>query len=136
MAALYWSAMTVTSIGYGEMTPVNSTERFVCCIFMLLSGMVWAYILSTAAGIAATLNPSSVLFHTTMDQLNYFMRERGLPKQMRHDLRDYFQAARQARHHAHHTPPTRQPPPRLVLRVASAHAHGARLLVMAGARGQ
>ena len=44
-----------------------------------------------------TLDPNGVLFQNTKDALNYFMRERGLPKQMRHDLRDYFAAARQAR---------------------------------------
>ena len=32
-----------------------------------------------------------------MDQLNYFMRERALPKQLRQDLRKYFETARQVR---------------------------------------
>ena len=77
---------------FNDVLPITS-ENFRC----LCTGMVWAYILSTASGIAATLNPGSVLFRTTMDQLNYFMRERGLPKQMRHELRDYFQSARQVR---------------------------------------
>lgn len=86
--------MTVTSIGYGEMLPVNTWERFVCSVFMILSGMVWTYILSTAAGIAATLNPNKVLFQTTMDQLNYFMRERSLPRDMRIQLRDFLKKAR------------------------------------------
>ena len=40
-AALYWSTMTVTSIGYGEMLPVNSYERGVCSLFMLISGVLW-----------------------------------------------------------------------------------------------
>ena len=66
VSAVYWSAMTVTSIGYGEMLPENSAERIACTFFMLLSGMVWTYILSNAAGIAATLNPSAVLFQNTM----------------------------------------------------------------------
>jgi len=96
-AALYWSAMTVTSIGYGEMLPANSAERLLCTFFMIISGMVWAYILSTAAGIAATLNPNTVLFHNTMDQLNYFMRERSLPGKLRKELRHYFEVARHVR---------------------------------------
>ena len=85
--------MTVTSIGYGEMLPANSSERLLCTFFMIISAMVWAYILSTAAGIAATLNPNTVLFHNTMDQLNYFMRERSLPGKLRKELRHYFEVA-------------------------------------------
>jgi hypothetical protein len=64
---------------------------------MLLSGMVWTYIIGTAAGIASTLNPNKVLFHTTMDQLNYFMRERELSRSMRRELRAYFERARTVR---------------------------------------
>ena len=96
-AALYWSSMTVTSIGYGEMLPENSAERIVCSIFMLLSGMVWTYALSTGAGVAATLNPNATLYQNTMDQLNYFMKERSLPKDMRRDLREFFTNARRVR---------------------------------------
>ena len=69
MAAFYWSAMTVTSIGYGEMLPMNSEERLICSLLMILSGMVWTYILSKAAGIAAvdslslTLHPHPSASH-------------------------------------------------------------------------
>jgi len=97
VAALYWSAMTITSIGYGEMLPVNTGERFICSLMMLASGMVWTFVLSTLAGVAATLNPNAVLFQTTMDSLNTFMRERQLPRQMRRQLREYFDHARRVR---------------------------------------
>lgn len=97
MSSLYWSAMTVTSIGYGEMLPVNSEERLVCSVMMIMSGMLWTYVLSTASGIAATLNPNQVMFQNTMDQLSYFMRERHLPRPMRRMLRDFFEKARQVR---------------------------------------
>ena len=97
VAALYWSVMTLTSIGYGEMTPLNTTERVLCSIYMLLSGMMWTYVIGTVAAIATTLNPNQILYEQTMDQLNYFMRERALPKQLRQDLRKYFETARQVR---------------------------------------
>ena len=95
VAALYWSVMTLTSIGYGEFTPVNTNERALCCVYMLMSGVVWTYAIGTVAAIATTLNPNRVHYENTMDALNYFMRERQLPKAMRITLRDYFTAARQ-----------------------------------------
>jgi hypothetical protein len=79
------------------MLPENDAERIACTFFMIASGILWTFIISTAAGIAATLDPNAVLFHTTMDQLNCFMRERALPKKMRQDLRKYFEMARQVR---------------------------------------
>ena len=87
----------VTSIGYGEMLPINSAERAFACLLQLISGVLWTYILSTAAGIAATLDPNAVAFQTTMDSLNYFMRERALPQRMRQELREYFTSSRAVR---------------------------------------
>ena len=49
---------------------------------------------AAAAAIATTLNPNQILHENTLDQLNYFMRERSLPRAMRMTLRDFFQASR------------------------------------------
>jgi hypothetical protein len=76
------------------MLPVTSAERALCTIYMLLSGCIWTYVLGTAAGIAATLDPNGVLFKTTMDQLNLFMRERNLPTELKRTLRDFFTMGR------------------------------------------
>jgi len=93
-AALYWSVMTLTSIGYGEMTPLNTVERWLCSVYMLFSGVVWTYVIGSVAAIATTLNPNQIAHENTMDQLNYFMRERQLPRGMRMTLRDFFMASR------------------------------------------
>ena len=61
---------------------------------MLVSGVAWTYAIGSAASIATTLDPNGVAYHNTMDQLNYFMRDRGLPGPMRITLREYFMNAR------------------------------------------
>jgi len=94
IAALYWSVMTLTSIGYGEMTAENTTERLIGSIWMMLSGVMWTYVIGSVAAIASNLDPSNVEYQNTMDALNYFMRERELPREMRMTLRDYFSSAR------------------------------------------
>ena len=97
VAALYWSVMTLTSIGrpciachvashaafrsllahspspltavrtgYGEMTPVNTTERWLCSIWMMLSGVMWTYAIGSVAAIATTLDPNRIIYETTM----------------------------------------------------------------------
>lgn len=45
VAGLYFSIMTVTSIGYGEMLPVNTSERVICSAVMLSSSIVWCYVM-------------------------------------------------------------------------------------------
>ena len=76
------------------MTPENTIERFLCSVYMMASGFMWAYVIGTVAGIATTLNPNNIMFENTMDSLNYFMRERELPRPMRITLREFFTNAR------------------------------------------
>ena len=93
-AAFYWSVMTLTSIGYGEFTAHNTAERVLCSLYMLISGMMWTYAIGSVAAIATTLNPHRIMYENTMDQLNYFMRDRSLSRAMRITLREFFQSAR------------------------------------------
>mmetsp|Transcript_6920 Transcript_6920/g.18182 ORF Transcript_6920/g.18182 Transcript_6920/m.18182 type:complete len:386 (+) Transcript_6920:11-1168(+) len=61
---------------------------------MLFSGMLWCYVMGSFCGIAATLDPRSVNFRTTMDALNLFMQDRGLPRQSRVIIRSFFHKTR------------------------------------------
>ena len=64
------SVMTLTSIGYGAMTPVNTAERVLCSVYMFASGFMWTFAIGSVAAIATTLDPNSVIFHNNMDSLN------------------------------------------------------------------
>ena len=86
--------MTLTGIGYGEMLPRSTAERVICTFCMMASGVVWTYAIGSVASIATTLSPNRVLYQNTMDQLNYFMKDRGLPRPLRMLLREYFSSAR------------------------------------------
>ena len=94
ISALYWSFMTLTSIGYGDIYPHNSAERALSCVFQLISGICWAYVIGTMASIASTMDPNAIAFEATMDHLNRFMSEQHLPRPLRKTLREFFEAAK------------------------------------------
>ena len=43
------------------------------------------------------MDPHGLQFRTRMDHLNYFMRERRLPKEMREELREFLHQSRQVK---------------------------------------
>ena len=94
-AALYWSITTITSVGYGDITPRNPDEMLIAAVLLLMSSCLWAYIIGNATTIVSTGDPAAIEHHQTMDQLNSFMRERGFPDKMRTRLRRYFQNCRE-----------------------------------------
>lgn len=92
--SLYWAIMTLTSIGYGDITPQNSTEYVVACCCMAVMSSMWAVVIGQMCGVLATLLPHDVAFKRTMDDLNWMMRDRGMPKHLRSKLRRYFWESR------------------------------------------
>ena len=95
-AALYWSVMTLTSIGYGAMLPPqsNAIEMILCVFLMVISSIIWVYTMGQMCAIATSMDPDTANFHRIMDGLNMFMRERGIEKKLRVRLRMYFHNCR------------------------------------------
>lgn len=98
-AALYWSVMTLTSVGYGDVaaTPYNVPEQAVAVAIMIIGSLIYAQIIGTYCGVVATLNPEVAEFRSEMDDLNRFMSREGLPNEMKRRLREYFHQAKHLR---------------------------------------
>ena len=65
-------------------------EYVVYAFMMMFGSIVWAWVIAALCGILATLNPHSTAFQNTMDELEYFMRERNFPMAHKVRLRDFF----------------------------------------------
>ena len=91
--------MTITSVGYGDVvaTAFNPFEQVLCSFIMLLSGMIWGYLIGTFCGLAASLCPWSRASART-SLLNYFMRQHHLPSETRVRMREYFHQTIHLRH--------------------------------------
>ena len=90
LTSFYWSAMTVTTIGYGDVTPKTDGERLLAVIGMCIGSAVYAYIVGNICGVIATMDQATTEFHATLDDLNLYMEENRIPQEMRVRLREYF----------------------------------------------
>ena len=90
VSALYFSVYTLTSIGYGDISAHNPLEYLICTICMLLASFMWAYTIGNFCSIVSTMDKHTIIFRQTMDELNFMMKDRGLPVEMRERVRLYF----------------------------------------------
>jgi hypothetical protein len=88
--ALYWATMTLTSVGYGDITPQNEHEFFCCVLCMVMVGYVWAYIVGSIVNIISTNETASTEWRQTFDELNDLMGRRNLPRNLQLRLRHYM----------------------------------------------
>merc|ERR550532_2879854 len=73
VAALYFAAYTMTSVGYGDVTPANIVERIVCILILFISGLVWACVIGEVSSIFGSLHAHEQDFRNLMDNLNSMM---------------------------------------------------------------
>lgn len=92
--SLYWSVTTVTTVGYGDITPQSDFERFMATIFMVIGGIFYAYVMGSICGIVSSLDRAGTAYKQTMDILNLYMDEVKLPYKDRMALREYFMYCR------------------------------------------
>ncbi len=59
LAALYWAFTTMTTVGYGDITPTNDLERLYSTVIMILGATVFGYIVGSVSGLAS--NPHGAL---------------------------------------------------------------------------
>ena len=86
--------MTVTSVGYGDISPneFNVPEQLICVCIMLGSGMLWGYLIGIFCTMAA-LSPTVQAFRDEMSELNSFMHAHKVDPKLRFRLREYMHEA-------------------------------------------
>merc|ERR1719399_2779518 len=99
-ASLYFVCYTVTTVGYGDIGPVNIVERVVCIIIIVTAGVSWSYVLGEVCGIIGSMGKYEQDFRNLMDNLNYMMVDRGLPLTMCRRIRGFFLSTKGAQRHS------------------------------------
>ena len=89
---LYYAAATITSIGYGDITPThhNVGETLMAVLLMFSSCVAWAHLIGVFSGVVSTFNPERNAFREKMDSLNRFILRENFPKSLSLKMREYF----------------------------------------------
>ena len=92
--AFYYSTVTVTTTGYGDITPVTTIERVYATFSQLVGASIFAYVVGAVCGIITSLDEKNTEFYEVMDSVNNYSREAGLPQELRVRLRNFFRYKR------------------------------------------
>ena len=62
MSSFYWSIVTVMTVGYGDIVPQNSTERFFCLFIILFGGMIFPFSINSIGLIIQDIQKDKIRF--------------------------------------------------------------------------
>eukprot|EP00899_Mesostigma_viride_P010185 jgi/Mesvir1/19168/Mv01189-RA.1 len=91
---IYWSIMTMSTIGYGDVLPFTHWERAYTTFGMLVGASIYAYVVGSVCNIVQSMDAEQTEFYRIMDNLNSFMAAKRLPKGLRMRLREFFRYRR------------------------------------------
>ncbi|KAL3926530.1 MAG: hypothetical protein SGPRY_003257 [Prymnesium sp.] len=90
VAALYWSVMTMTTVGYGDVHVSTTAERLYAMVCMMLGAFLFAYLLGHTQHLLSHLEDASSEIQLQKDQINSWMRYRNLSPDLQFRVRSYF----------------------------------------------
>jgi hypothetical protein len=99
VASLYWSVMTMTTVGYGDVAPKSTNERVFAVFAMLVGALFFGYGISEVVNIVASLREKDTLFRRQMDTVNSYMKARDLPQELREEIREYMVQLQKSKEH-------------------------------------
>ena len=88
--ALYWSIMTMSTVGYGDVQVQTTPERLFACVAMLLGAVSFAYMLGNVQYLMSHLDTHAAMMRTRSDAITAFMRHRNISPALSLRVVKYF----------------------------------------------
>ena len=88
--SFYWSIVTLTTLGYGDIGPSNHHERMFCVYAMLLGASIFAYSVTNMCTLVHNLNPAEVFNRTRLDELNDYLGFLNCATELTKKCQDFF----------------------------------------------
>nr|XP_053642214.1 potassium voltage-gated channel unc-103-like isoform X11 [Cherax quadricarinatus] len=93
ITAMYFTFSTITSVGFGNVSPNTDCEKIFTIIVMLLGSLMYASIFGNVSAIIQRLYAGTARYHTQFMRVKEFIRFHQIPNPLRQRLEEYFQHA-------------------------------------------
>lgn len=88
--ALYWSITTVTTIGYGDITPRSTVQTIFTMFIQLFGAAVFSMIIANLASLVASIDGARTRHKEKLEKIGTFLSYKKIPRNLQKQVHDYF----------------------------------------------
>ncbi|XP_076130467.1 cyclic nucleotide-gated cation channel alpha-3-like [Alosa pseudoharengus] len=89
--AIYWAAITLSGVGYGDIHPISTSEVQITCIVMVVGLLAFAGVIMTGmSSIISNLDAQRGRFYNRMEAIRMHMTHVGLPEEVQTWVYKYY----------------------------------------------
>ena len=89
--SMYWAVTTLTTTGYGDITPQNSTEMIYGMFIMALGKLYFGFILGTIASSLANALSQEVRYKERVESIIEYIKDQGVAEQLQSRIIRYYE---------------------------------------------
>ena len=88
--SLYWTVTTLTTIGYGDITPKTDFQKIFTINVMIIGAGMYGYIIGNIANLLANIDYAKTVFTEKMERINTFLKYRKIPESLQENIYQYY----------------------------------------------
>ncbi len=90
LEAFYWTVTTLTTIGYGDITPSEPVQFIYVIIVMLTGAAIYGFIIGNIANIIANIDVAKSQFREKVETVDTFLKYRSIPASLQKRIHEYY----------------------------------------------
>ena len=90
ITALYWAVTTMSTIGYGDISPQTEPERIIGMFLMVIGAAFFAWITGSITSLMTAKSACQQRFEDLMEEVDAFIEVHELPKSLQDNIKEYY----------------------------------------------
>ena len=90
VTSMYWAITTMSSVGYGDITPKTDTERLAAFCMMVIGGSAYGFLIGSIAAVVGYVDAHTRVQNERMEAILTYMRQRHFPKSLQRRIKRFY----------------------------------------------